>query len=189
MDPVLYLITAVVSTTASLALVFGGLAGWFVRRLDRRFDSIDRQFEAMDRRFQATDKRFEAIDNRFDAVDKRFDAIDRRFETIDRRFVTIDQRFAALDKRFEAIDRRFDAVDRRFEAVDRRFEALHQDMQRGFDEAREERARLSSRLDGLGQRIDVVSDHLADARQSLGRLEGVVLRTIEPEPLPAAQRG
>ena len=39
MDPILQLMTAVVSSTASLALVFGGLAGWFVRRLDRRFDT------------------------------------------------------------------------------------------------------------------------------------------------------
>ena len=60
MDPILQLMTAVVSSTASLALVFGGLAGWFVRRLDRRFDAIDRHFDAIDRRFEAIDRRFEA---------------------------------------------------------------------------------------------------------------------------------
>ena len=58
--------------------------------------------------------------------------------------------------------------------------------------AREERGRLSDRLDALGQRVDGLADQLSDVRHSLGRLEGVMLRAFEPsrrEALAAPQQG
>lgn len=115
MEPALQLVTAVVASTTSLALVFGGLAGWFVRRLDRRFDE------------QKAD-------------------------------------------------------------TQRQFDDLKADMQRQFDAARDERARLSTRLDAFGERQDALADQISDARHSLGRLEGIMLRTLEPEALSAPQR-
>ena len=197
--------------TVSVAVAFGGLAGWFVRRLDRRFDAVDKRFDVIDKRFDAVDRRFETIDGRFDAVDRRFDAIDGRFDTIDRRFVamdgrfeTIDRRFVAMDGRFETIDRRFDAMDARFEAVDRRFDAidgrfehlegnvigeLRAEMQHGFEVAREERKRLDTRLDHLARRTEELSDQIGGVRQSLGRLEGVLLGGPGLEPLPGARPG
>ena len=202
MDPILQLMTAVVSSTASLALVFGGLAGWFVRRLDRRFDAIDRRFDTIDRRFEAVDGRFDTIDGRFDTIDRRFDTIDRRFEavdgrfdTIDRRFDTIDRRFEAVDGRFDTIDRRFDTIDRRFEAVDGRFEAaagdtrrqheeLKSDMRRQLEIARGERARLAIQMDHLGGRLEGLGDQLGDVRQCVGRLEGAMFGAFEPQQPP-----
>lgn len=114
MEPLLQLVTAVVASTTGLALVFGGLAGWFVRRLDRRFDA------------QKAD-------------------------------------------------------------TQRQFDDLKADMQRQFDTARDERARFSTRLDAFGERQDALADQISDARHSLGRLEGIMLRTLEPEALSAPQ--
>ncbi len=148
--------------TVSVAVAFGGLAGWFVRRLDRRFD---------------------AIDKRFDVIDKRFDAVDRRFETI-------DGRFDAVDRRFEAVDRRFDAIDRRFEHLEGNvIGELRAEMQHGFEVAREERKRLDTRLDNLARRTEELSDQIGGVRQSLGRLEGVLLGGPGLEPLPGARPG
>ena len=104
MDPALQLATALVASTTSLALVFGGLAGWFVRRLDRRFDE------------------------------------------------------------------------------------LRGDMQRQFDAARDERAQLARRLDAFGERQDALTDQISDARHALGRVEGILLRTLEPDALAAPRR-
>lgn len=104
MDPALQLATALVASTTSLALVFGGLAAWFVRRLDRRFDE------------------------------------------------------------------------------------LRGDMQRQFDAARDERAQLSRRLDAFGARQDTLTDQISDARHSLGRVECILLRTLEPDALAAPRQ-
>ncbi|MDE0348343.1 MAG: hypothetical protein OXM56_01340, partial [Gammaproteobacteria bacterium] len=68
------------------------------------------------------------------------------------------------------------------------FDDLKADMQRQFDTARDERARLSTRLDAFGERQDALADQISDARHSLGRLEGIMLRTLEPEALSAPQR-
>ena len=211
LEPWIQILATAVSMTVSVAVAFGGLAGWFVRRLDRRFDAIDKRFDVIDqrfdvidKRFDAVDRRFETIDGRFDAVDRRFDAVDRRFETMDGRFETIDRRFVAMDGRFETIDRRFDAMDARFEAVDRRFDAidsrfehlegnvigeLRAEMQHGFEVAREERKRFDTRLDNLVRRTEELSDQIGGVRQSLGRLEGVLLGGPGLEPLPGARPG
>lgn len=126
MEPLLQLVTAVVASTTSLALVFGGLAGWFVRRLDRRFD-------------------------------------EQKADT----------------------QRQFDDLKA---GTQREFDDLKADMQRQFDAARDERARLSTRLDAFGERQDALADQISDARHSLGRLEGIMLRTFEPESLSAPRR-
>jgi len=126
MEPLLQLVTAVVASTTSLALVFGGLAGWFVRRLDRRFD-------------------------------------EQKADT----------------------QRQFDDLKA---GTQREFDDLKADMQRQFDAARDERARLSTRLDAFGERQDALADQISDARHSLGRLEGIMLRNLEPEALSAPRR-
>ncbi len=143
MDSLVQLVAAVVSMTASFALVFGGIASWFLRRLDRRFDAIERQ---------AREDKAD-IHRQFDGVQRQFDGVQRQFE-----------------------EQRTD-VQRQFDGVQRQFDAL-----------REEHGRLSTRLDAVGQRIDAVSDQLSDARQSLGRLEGAILRNLEPEALTAPRR-
>lgn len=125
MDPAIQLFAAAGGMTVSLVAAFGGLAAWFVRRLDRRFD---------------------------------------------------------------AIDRRFETIDRRFEAIDRRFDAVHEDIREQMAVAREERGRLSNRLDALGQRVDGLANQLSDVRHSVGRLEGVMLRAFDTEALAAPQQ-
>ena len=129
MDSLVQLVAAVVSMTASFALVFGGIASWFLRRLDRRFDATERQ----------------AREDKAD-MHRQFDGVQRQFE-----------------------EQRTD-VQRQFDGVQRQFDAL-----------REEQGRLATR-------IDAVADQLSDARQSLGRLEGVMLHSREPEALAAPQR-
>ena len=129
MDSLVQLVAAVVSMTASFALVFGGIASWFLRRLDRRFDAIERQ--------------------------AREDKAD--------------------------MHRQFDGVQRQFDGVQRQFDEQRTDVQRQFDALREEHGRLATRIDAL-------ADQLSDARQSLGRLEGVMLHSREPEALSAPQR-
>jgi hypothetical protein len=49
-----------------------------------------------------------------------------------------DERFEMIDKRFEAIDKRFEAIDKRFEAIDRKFEELRADMDKRFEEQRQD---------------------------------------------------
>ena len=124
MDPLVQIITTVVSMAASFVLAFGGLAGWFLRRLDRRFDALERQ----------------ARDDKTD-MQRQFDA----------------QR--------TGMQRQFDGVQRQFDAL------------------REDHGRLSDRIDAVGERVEVVSDELSNARQSLGRLEGFMLRNADPETL------
>ena len=145
--------------TVSVAVAFGGLAGWFVRRLDRRFDAIDKRFDVIDKRFDVMDKRFDVMDKRFDAVDRRFEAIDRRFEHLEGNVIG----------------------------------ELRAEVQHGFEVAREERkrldTRLDTRLDNLVRRTEELSDQIGDVRQSLGRLEGVLLGGPGLEPLPGARPG
>ena len=136
MDPLFQLVAAVVSMTASFALVFGGIASWFLRRLDRRFDAIERQ---------AREDKAD-MHRQFDGVQRQFDGVQRQFE-----------------------EQRTD-VQRQFDGVQRQFDAL-----------REEHGRLATGIDAL-------ADQLSDARQSLGRLEGVMLHSREPEALSAPQR-
>ena len=122
MDPALQLATALVASTTSLALVFGGLAGWFVRRLDRRFDALEQ---------------------------------------------------GARERNAE---------------LQRQIDSVKADTQRQFDAARDERAQLARRLDAFGERQDALTDQIADARHALGRVEGILLRTLEPDALAAPRR-
>ena len=169
MDPILQLMTAVVSTTASFALVFGGLAGWFVRRLDRRFDTID--------------GRFDTIDGRFDTIDGRFDAAAQETRQQHAELKTDLQR--QIGELRDDTQKQFDEarVDRGSLKTDLQgqIRELKADMRSQFDIAREERNRLAIRIDHVGERVEGFGDQLGNVRQSLGQLEGAMFAASEPE--------
>ena len=69
----------------------------------------------------------------------------------------------------------------------RQFGELGADMQRGFDQAREDRLRLERKME---DKFGAQGDHIANLRQDVGRLQGIVERTYQPRRftvLPAQQ--
>ena len=155
MDPILQLMTAVVSSTASLALVFGGLAGWFVRRLDRRFDAIDRRFDTA---AQETRQQYTELKTDFGRQ--------------------IGELKADMEKRFDQTWVNMGALKTDLQSQIRELKA---DMRSQLDIAREERNRLAIRIDHLGERVEGLGDQLGDVRQSLGQLEGATFAAAAPE--------
>ena len=170
MDPILQLMTAVVSTTASFALVFGGLAGWFVRRLDRRFDTIDAALRHHRR-------------GAVDTIDGRFDAAAQETRQQHAELKTDLQR--QIGELRDDTQKQFDEarVDRGSLKTDLQgqIRELKADMRSQFDIAREERNRLAIRIDHVGERVEGFGDQLANVRQSLGQLEGAMFAASEPE--------
>ena len=63
--------------------------------------------------------------------------------------IMIANGFAGVDERFKGVDERFENVDRQFEAVDRRFEELEDRMDKGFEQASQDRARIELKLDAV----------------------------------------
>ena len=71
--------------------------------------------------------------------------------------------------------------------MQRQFDELRADMQRGFDQAREDRLRLERKME---DKFDAQGDQIANLRQDIGRLQGIVERTYQPRRftvLPAQQ--
>ena len=106
---------------------------------------------------------------------------------MDRRF---DQARADTNRRFDEAkadtDRRFDEAkadtDRRFDEADQRFDEARADTRQGFERVREDNLRLEKKLDAQAIQI-------ADLRQDVGRLQGIVERTCQPSrfTVPAAR--
>ena len=96
--------------TVSVAVAFGGLAGWFVRRLDRRFDAIDRRFEAIDRRFEHLEGNvigelraemqhgFEVAREERKRLDTRLDNLGRRTEELSDQIRGVRQSLGRLER-------------------------------------------------------------------------------------------
>ena len=84
-----------------------------------------------------------------------------------------------LDEARADTHRRFDEAETN---TQRQFAEAKADTQRGFDRMREDFQRLESKLDAQ-------SEQMANLRQDVGRLQGIVERTYEPArfTLPSAQ--
>lgn len=72
------------------------------------------------------------------------------------------------------MQRQFADVQRHFADAQRHFAEAREDTRRGFHEMREDYRRLEDKLDAHGEQI-------ADLRQDVGRLQGVVERSFQPD--------
>ena len=63
----------------------------------------------------------------------------------------------------------------------RQFSELRAEMQRGFDQAREDRLRLERRME---DKFDAHGEQIANLRQDVGRLQGIVERTYQSRRFP-----
>ncbi|WP_350350613.1 response regulator [Microbacterium sp. A8/3-1] len=57
-----------IAAAVSIVVAFAGLFGWFIRRLDARFDKVDERFDKVDERFDKVDARFERMEDRLSSV-------------------------------------------------------------------------------------------------------------------------
>lgn len=98
--------------------------------------------------------------------------MDRRFEEIE-----ADTRRQFAEAR-EDSQRQFaesrDNLTECMAGVQRQFSEAKEDTQRGFDEMRKDYHRLEGKLDAHGEQI-------ANLRQDVGRLQGVVERSFQPD--------
>ena len=195
MTPTAQLIATVFSIVAS----YGAFAAWMLRHMDRRFDEAkadtQRQFEGMQRQFDGIQEQFEGVQRQFDGiqeqfegVQRQFDGIQEQFEGVQRQFDVMQGRFDGIQEQFEGMQRQFDGVQGQFEGMQRQFDGVQGqfegiqrqfaefrvEMRQGFEQAREDRVRLERKIDVQGERI--VTLH-----QVVGRLQGIVERTHEPE--------
>lgn len=93
-------------------------------------------------------------------------------------FKAMDKRFEQMDKRFEQMDKRFEQVDKRFEQVDKRFEAMQLEMNKRFEQMREESInrfeQIDKQFEKQGQAImDIHQEIKLQMRWSFGVLIGV----------------
>jgi hypothetical protein len=91
-------------------------------------------------------------------IDRRFDAVDRKFEAIDRKF----------DGRLESTEQKFDG---RFESMEGKFDGRFESVEGKFDR----------RFEVVEQQIRALAQDVANLRQDVGRLQGVVERTYQPD--------
>ena len=182
MDPTVQLIAVVISALA----VFGAFAAWLVRHMDRRFDEAkaDTQRQLDQARADTQRQLDEAKADTQRQLDEARADMHRRFDEAEanthRRFGEAE---ANTHRRFGEAEanthRRFDEAEA---DTQRRFAEVRADTQRGFDGMREDFRRLESKLDAQ-------SEQMANLRQDVGRLQGIVERTYEPArfTLPSAQ--
>ena len=97
--------------------------------------------------------------------------MDRRFDEVkadtQRQFAE-----AKADTQHQFTDTKAD-TQRQFAELQRQIVELRDDTRRGFEQVREDNLRLDAKLDAHGEQI-------ADLRQDVGRLQGVIERTWEP---------
>ena len=173
MDPTAQFVTTVLGALA----VFGAFAAWLVHHMDKRLDEANAD---MNRRF---DEANADMNRRFDEANAD---MNRRFDEanadMNRRF---DEANADMNRRFDEAkadtDRRFDEAkadtDRRFDEAKadtrRQFDEANANTRQGFDRMHEDNLRLEKELDSQAAQI-------ADLRQDVGRLQGIVERTYQP---------
>ena len=83
-----------------------------------------------------------------------------------------------MGRRFGEVDRRFGEMDRRFGEMQQQFAELRTEMRQGFEQVREDRLRLERKME---DRFGVHGERIITLHQMVGRLQGVVERTHEPE--------
>ena len=100
-----------------------------------------------------------------------------------------DEAKAQFDDFKADTQRQFDEVkadtQRQFDEVkadtQRQFSELRAEMQRGFDQAREDNLRLERRME---DKFDAHGEQIANLRQDVGRLQGIVERTYQSRRFP-----
>ena len=185
MTPTTQLIATVISIIAS----YGAFAAWMLRHMDRRFaeakadtqrqfDGVQRQFDEVQRRFAEAkadiQRQFDGVQQQFDGVQQQFEGVQRQFDGIQRQFNGIQGQFDGIQRQFDGIQGQFDRIQGQFDGVQRQIAEFRADMQQGFEQAREDRFRLERKLDVQGEQLVML-------HQVVGRLQGIVERTYEPE--------
>ena len=171
MHPTVQLIAVAISALA----VFGAFAAWLVRHMDRRFDEAKADMQRQLDQARADTQR--QLDEAKADTQRRFDEAETNMQ---RRF---DEAKADTQRQFGEAEtntqRQFDGAETN---TQRRLDEAKADTQRGFDRMREDFRRLENKL-------DTQSDQIADLRQDVGRLQGIVERTYESArfTLPPAQ--
>ena len=149
--------TQLIATVLSIIASFGAFAAWMLRHMDRRFAEAKAD----------TRQQFEGVQRQFEGMQGQLEGVQRQFEGMQRQFEGIQGQFEGIQGKFEGIQGKFDGVQRQLAE-------FRADTQQGFEQAREDRLRLERKLDVQGERI--VTLH-----QVVGRLQGIVERTCEPE--------
>ena len=128
--------------------------------------------------------------------------MDRRFAEAkadtQRQFDGVQRQFDGVQRQFEGVQQQFEGVQRQFaearEDTQRQFAGLRAEMQRGFEQAHEDRLRLERKMEG---KFDAHGEQIANLREDVGRLQGIVERTYQSqrftvlpaEPEPSASDG
>ena len=140
-----------VTVVISVIAAYGALAAWIVRHMDRRFAEAKADTQ---RQFADMQRQFvEAKDD----TQRQF--ADAKADT--------QRQFADMQRQF------IEAKD----DTQRQFAEVRADMQRGFDQAREDCLRLEEKME---TRFDAQGEQIANLRQDVGRLQGIVERTRQP---------
>ena len=100
-----------------------------------------------------------------------------------------DEAKADTQRQFDEAKAQFDDfkadTQRQFDEVkadtQRQFSELRAEMQRGFDQAREDNLRLERRME---DKFDAHGEQIANLRQDVGRLQGIVERTYQSRRFP-----
>ena len=152
MDPTVQHVATVLG--GALA-VFGAFVAWLVRHMDRRFDDLEAHMNRCFDEFNAH------MNRRFDEAKAH---MNRRF----------DEAKAHMSRRFDEAKadtgHRFDEANAN---TGQRFDEANANTRQGFDRMREDHLRLEKKLDSHAAQI-------ADLRQDVGRLQGIVERTHDP---------
>ena len=157
MTPTTQLIATVISIVAS----YGAFAAWMLRHMDRRFAEAKAD----------TQRQFDGVQRQFAEVQRQFDEVQRRFAEAK---ADTQRQFDGVQRQFDGIQGQFDGIQGQFNGVQRQFAEFRADMQQGFEQAREDRFRLERKLDVQGEQLVML-------HQAVGRLQGIVERTYEPE--------
>ena len=140
-----------VTVAISVIAAYGALAAWIVHHMDRRFAEAKAD----------TQRRFADMQRQF--VEAKDDT-QRQFAEAK---ADTQRQFADMQRQF------IEAKD----DTQRQFAEVRADMQRGFDQAREDCLRLEEKME---TRFDAQGEQIANLRQDVGRLQGIVERTRQP---------
>lgn len=62
-------VMTMIASAVSVVVAIAGLGGWFIRRVDARFDRMDAQFARVDARFEKVDARFDRLEDRIAGIE------------------------------------------------------------------------------------------------------------------------
>ena len=148
-----------VTAAISIIVACGAFAAWILRRMDRCFAEAKAD----------TERQFSEA-----KADTQRQFSEAKADT-QRQF---DEAKADTQRQFDEAKAQADD----FKAdTQRQFSELRTEMQRGFDQAREDRLRLERRME---DKFDAHGEQIANLRQDVGRLQGIVERTYQSRRFP-----